>query len=106
MMAPDLRRRRRDSRVAQVIVDTNQNVKAMKLPTLLDGLVMTVAVAEAASEISGATGLLPDDETVFYVLDTSACSGYVVAGVVAEAEDDGEYFEPSELWPGPEGSLR
>ncbi|HEX9536637.1 MAG TPA: hypothetical protein VGA04_00500 [Streptosporangiaceae bacterium] len=28
------------------------------------------------------------------------------AGVVAEVEDEGEYFEPSELWPGPERLLR
>jgi hypothetical protein len=79
-----------------------QNVKAMKLPTVLDGLVVTIAVAGAASEITDATGLLPDDETVFFALDSSTGRGYVVA----EAEDEGEYFEPSELWPGPEGTLR
>jgi hypothetical protein len=83
-----------------------QNVKAMKLPTVLDGLVVTVAVAGAVSEITDATGLLPDDQTVFFALDSSTGRGYVVAGVVAAAEDESEYFEPSELWPGPEGALR
>ena len=27
--------------------------------------------------------------------------GYVVAGVCVAADDDGEYFEPSKLWPEP-----
>lgn len=80
-----------------------QNVKAMKLPTRLDGLVVTVAAAGAASEITDATGALPDDETAFFVLDSSAGAGYVVAGVVVEVEDEGEYFEPSKLWPASEG---
>jgi hypothetical protein len=83
-----------------------QNVKAMKLPTLLDGLVVTVAVAGAANEITDATGALPDDETVFFVLDSLTGTGYVLAGVVAEIEDEGEYFEPSKLWSGPESLPR
>lgn len=83
-----------------------QNVKAMKLPTLLDGLVVTVAADGAAVEITEMTGILPDDETAFFALKSSTSTGYVVAGVVAEVEDAGEYFEPSKLWPGPEGLLR
>jgi hypothetical protein len=83
-----------------------QDVEAMKLLTRLDGLVVTVAAAGAASEITEATGLLQDEETVFFALDTSTGAGYVVAGVVTEVEDEGEYFEPSKVWPGPEGLLR
>ena len=29
----------------------------------------------------------------------SAYSGYVVAGIAMMSEDEGEYFEPSAVWP-------
>ena len=32
-------------------------------------------------------------------IETARGVGYVVAGVMVSAEDEGEYFEPSELWP-------
>ena len=83
-----------------------QNVKALKLPTLVEGLVVTAGAGAAAREISDATGLLPDEETKFFIIDSSSGRGYVVAGVVAVTEDEGEYFEPSKLWPGFEGGPR
>jgi hypothetical protein len=83
-----------------------QNVKALKLPTLVEGLVVTVGADETAREIADATGLLPDEETQFFAIDSSTGRGYVVAGVIAVTEDEGEYFEPSKIWPGPEGVLR
>lgn len=45
-----------------------QNVKAMKLATALPGLTVTEADPEQQRRIVDATGLLPDDETCFYVL--------------------------------------
>ena len=83
-----------------------QNVKAVKLPTLVEGLVVTAGGAAAAREISDATGLLPDEETKFFTIESSSGRGYVVAGVVAVSEDEGEYFEPSKLWPVLEGGPR
>jgi hypothetical protein len=76
-----------------------QNVKAMKLATSLPGLAVTEADPEQQQRIVKATGLLPDDLTHFYVLTGVSYEGYVVAGVCARLEDEGEYFEPSKLWP-------
>jgi hypothetical protein len=78
-----------------------QDVKALKLPTALHGLV--VAEAEPADEtrIVRETGLLPSEDTTIFTVRAGAFDGYVVAGVCVTAEDDGEYFEPSPLWQEP-----
>ncbi len=76
-----------------------QNVKAMKLPTLLEGLLVVEADPAQLATISQETGLLPDRETVIFVVRSPAYEGYVVAGVCVQVEDEGEYFEPSDLWP-------
>lgn len=78
-----------------------QNVKALKLPTLLDGLTVAEADGSEVAQISRETGCLPDEETTLFVLRSPAYEGYVVAGVCLVAEDDGEYFEPSQLWQEP-----
>jgi hypothetical protein len=83
-----------------------QNVKAMNLPTQLDGLVVTEAGAAREIEIIEETGLLPGEGTVFFEVESSGRIGFVVAGVVVEDEDEGEFFEPSKYWPGPEGFAR
>jgi hypothetical protein len=83
-----------------------QNVKAVKFPAVLEGLVVGVANSETAEEITRLTGLLPDEDTTFYSLGSSSLLDYVVAGVVAVVEDEGEFFEVSELWPGPDGIAR
>lgn len=75
-----------------------QNVKALKLPTSLDGLVVAKASPADEARISAETGLLPSDETTLFTLRAGAFDGYVIAGVCVVAEDDGEYFEPSDLW--------
>ena len=76
-----------------------QNVKALQLATSLPGLTGTEPDAQQHQRIADATGLLPDEGTRFFVLTGASYEGYVVAGVCVQAEDDGEYFEPSELWP-------
>lgn len=82
-----------------------QNVKAMSLPTSLDGLVVEIADSAAAERVTRETGLLADEDTTFFKLRTAHGVGYVVAGVVVADEDHGEYFEPSRYWPAPEGNL-
>jgi hypothetical protein len=79
-----------------------QNVKAVCLPTELDGLVVAEAEGVVFDRIVSETGLLPDAETVFFGVECSGRVGYVVAGVVVEDEDEGEYFEPSRYWSAPQ----
>ena len=78
-----------------------QNVKALKLPTSLDGLV--VAKADPAEElrISAETGLLPSEGTTIFAVRAGIFDGYVIAGACVAMEDSGEYFEPSRLWQEP-----
>lgn len=83
-----------------------QNVKAMSLPTQLDGLVITEPVPARERDLIEETGLMPDEGTVFFEIETSGRTGFVVAGVVVVDEDQGEFFEPSKYWPGPGGFTR
>ncbi len=83
-----------------------QNVKWIELPTRLDGLVVTKAGHRREVEIIEKTDLRPVEGTVFFDIASSGRTGFVVAGVVVEDEDEGEYFEPSRYWPGPEGIAR
>ena len=76
-----------------------QNVKAIRLPTVLEGLVVAEADLELARQMEAETGLTRDEGTRFFSLRTLHGVGYVVAGVVISAEDENEYFEPSRLWP-------
>jgi hypothetical protein len=78
-----------------------QNVKALKLPTALDGLVVAEADPRDAARISAETGLLPSEDTTIFTVRAGAFDGYVVAGVCVVAEDSGEYFDPSTLWQEP-----
>jgi hypothetical protein len=77
-----------------------QNVEALQLPALLDGLDVSEAAADQVEGIIRATGLLPAAGRTFYVVAGSNYHGYVVAGVVVSSEDEGEYFDESLLWPG------
>ena len=76
-----------------------QGVRAIKLPTHLNGLVISIPGADDADRISAETGFLPDEHKTFYLLNGAHYSGYVVAAVMATCEDAGEYNEPSKLWP-------
>lgn len=78
-----------------------QNVKALKLPTAMDGLVVAEADPTESAQISAETGLLPSEHTVIFTIRAGPLAGYVVAGLCVTAEDTGEYFEPSHLWPEP-----
>ncbi len=76
-----------------------QNVKAISLPTTMEGLTVATAGDAGVAEIANKTGILPDDDKSFFELRTHGVRGYIIAGVVVEDEDHGEYFEPSRLWP-------
>ena len=75
-----------------------QNVKAIKLPTLLDGLVVLEADPDEAARISSETGISLDEETTVFLVRSGSFDGFVFAGVCVEVDDEGEYFEPSPLW--------
>jgi hypothetical protein len=76
-----------------------KDVKALQLPTLLDGLVVTEADAESAQRIEAHTGLTGREGAIVYGIRTSRGVGHVVAGALFTDEDFGEHFEPSSLWP-------
>jgi len=76
-----------------------QNVKALSLPTFLEGMVVSEADGELADRIEAETGFLCEEGSRFFRVDTAHGVGYLVAGVMVGREDEGEYFEPSELWP-------
>jgi len=71
-------------------------VEAMYLPaTLMHGLVVTLAGREMAARITRETGLLPDDHTKFFEIDSSGRKGFVVASIVVEDEAERAHYEPS-----------
>jgi hypothetical protein len=81
-----------------------QGVRAINLPTSVNGLRISEAREEEQRRISGQTGLLADDDNRFYVVSGQSFSGYVIASLCVEIEDDGSYDDPSELWPDTESS--
>lgn len=74
-----------------------QNVKAMKLPTRLDGLVVRLADEVERRAIESETGLLTSDDTKPFVIEGTGYVGYIVAGVIVSHEDAGEYNDESAL---------
>ena len=77
-----------------------QNVQAVQLPTSLPGLVVSEAGRAETERIVKETGLLAEDDYTFFSVIDSNFTGYIVASVVVSCEDSGEYYEPSQVWPG------
>jgi ribonucleotide reductase alpha subunit len=75
-----------------------QNVAALSLPASMMGVVVRSADADEQRWIADSSGVEVVNGRAF-VVEGDGYRGYVVAGVVVEAEDDGDYFEPSALWP-------
>jgi hypothetical protein len=75
-----------------------QNVKALQIPTFFEGLIVADADDELGNRIETETGLLRE-EARFFRVETIHGVGYIVAGVMVSREDDGEYFDQSDLWP-------
>jgi hypothetical protein len=74
-----------------------QDVRAMKLPTQLDGLVLRSPTAAEVHVIENDTGQLSSAETKIFILQGASYSGYVLAGVMVTHEDEGEYNDASSL---------
>jgi hypothetical protein len=74
-----------------------QNVKAIKIPTLLEGLSIRSPGPAELQDIASETGITLGAEIQVYMLEGSNYKGYVVAGVFVLEEDLGEYDEPSAL---------
>ena len=74
-----------------------KDVRAIKLPTLIDGLVVREPSEREAMVISEETGELESHDCKFFVVDAGQVHGYVVAGFMTTNEDDGNYADPSAL---------
>jgi hypothetical protein len=75
-----------------------QNVKFMQIPTTLQGLMVRDPTDEELDMIMSASKMLPDEDRRFFVLEGDNYRGFVVAGWVGQAEDEGSYSDPSPFW--------
>lgn len=80
-----------------------QDVKAVSLPALLDGLVVSVAGPEEEARVAAETGLRLGAGAKCFLVESAGIHGFVIAAVAVEDEDEGEYFEASKYWPGHAG---
>jgi hypothetical protein len=74
-----------------------QDVRAVKLPTHLDGLTIREPTDSERRAIDADTGLLSSEGVELFVVEGSGHSGYVIAGVMDTHEDTGEYNDESSL---------
>ncbi|HEX8670339.1 MAG TPA: hypothetical protein VF710_00545 [Longimicrobium sp.] len=72
-------------------------VKSMQLPTLMDDLYVAEADEVTAKEIVGNLGGWQFANEKIFVVWGSGFRGYVVAHIVAAAEDDHDHNAPSQL---------
>ncbi|MDB5337683.1 MAG: hypothetical protein JWN70_3302 [Planctomycetaceae bacterium] len=76
-----------------------QNVQAMRLPTHLHGVRVSEADdVEKASLVEQFGQGMVQSGRLFHI-ENRVSIGFVVAGLVTEAVDDREYFEPSQFKP-------
>lgn len=72
-------------------------VRAVKLRTHMNGLRIREADEKEAGRIARDAGEDRIGASVVFVIESGAFQGYVVASVMATAEDDGGYSDPSSL---------
>jgi hypothetical protein len=77
-----------------------QNVVALGVTVIFDGLVVREATPRERARVVHKTGLRETSARV-YLLEGTSANAYVVAGTVAAGEDRGEYFDASPLWVSP-----
>lgn len=77
-----------------------QNVQAIKLPVTLSELEIQETHGAAADRFVAESGLVSSVNAKVFEITSGNGAGYVIAGVCAVLEDDGEFHEPSGLWPG------
>lgn len=71
-------------------------VRRMDLPTLMDDVEITVAAEDEVPAAARATGARAEgDELVVYRVAGRGFVGWVTAGAVFVAEDEGQYHAPS-----------
>jgi hypothetical protein len=76
-----------------------KNVHALRLPTQMEGLSVSIADPDLAGRITRDAGRPPDGIQKVFVLQGPAFWGYVIAGVMVVSEDDGDDSGPSQLLP-------
>jgi hypothetical protein len=78
-----------------------QNVKAMSLPTTMDGLVVSDACSndKLRKRVMAELGSVQLCNDNLYCIQMKSTVGYVVASLVVVQEDEREFFEASRLWP-------
>jgi hypothetical protein len=74
-----------------------QNVRAVKLPTRLDGVVVRGTSEYERASIEADAGIIADEQIHIFILEGASYSGYVVAGTMVVDERDAEYNDPSTL---------
>ena len=74
-----------------------KGVGAMQLPSVMSALTVREAESGEREAILGSTSVDMPEERRCFVLEGPDFQGWVVAGAVVSAEDEGEYFEPSPL---------
>ena len=86
-----------------------KNVRALKIPTVMRDLSISLASDSMATAARGQTGTDARTASVFAVVG-SGFEGYVIAGVAFGHEDEGEYSDPSPLlsgrWKGPGWTMK
>lgn len=86
-----------------------KNVAHINLPTSFDGLLVSVLSEEEISNVGQGLGIQGMKERYVFSIVSANTSGFVVAGLVAWHEDQGEYshasivasghFEEKTVWP-------
>ena len=76
-----------------------KNVHALKLPTNMLGLSVSIAHADMADQIAREIALPLYGDQNIYLVHGSDYAGYVVAGTVVMVEDNGDDDAPSPLMP-------
>jgi hypothetical protein len=72
-------------------------VVAVKLRTVLTGLLVREATSDEADEIIRDAAETRRSDSKVFVIESGNFRGYAIAGVLLTAEDEGEYFERSQL---------
>lgn len=79
-----------------------RNVEGIELPTELAGLVVDVAPQQDWVPTAARLGVFLEEHLRVYAVSTSRQTGYVIAGLIWISEDQGEHYEPSDVWFEPE----
>ncbi|WP_251444993.1 hypothetical protein [Microbacterium sp. USTB-Y] len=74
-----------------------QDVRAISLAASLPGLVMSEAVGDLG--VMKSLGSYSSGKAICYQIQSGSYFGHIVASAFVHNEDEGEFFDPSVLWP-------